>query len=172
MIGTTMSTQSRKINKKLKMSESLTNYYVAGSNQLLRITEVRLKTVGRPKKLDCTPPDDQNQLLKAGVADFAKENRLYLDLIRNAGCDQMTNDGILEAVAEFTGWTEYSNWIRKSHKPDQDSESDKSMFKIPVWREAAVKIVHLRTSKNWSIPSIWAKFSLTREQISRTFAQA
>ena len=96
------------------------------------------------------PPENQNQLLKAVVA---KENRLYLDLIRSTGCDQMTNDETSEAQAKFTGWTEYSNWMRKSYKPDQDSESDISMFKIPVWREAAVKIVHLRTSKNWNISS-------------------
>ena len=151
------------------MSESLTNYYVTGSSQLLRIEKVRLKTIGRPLKLDRTPPENQNPLLEAGVADFAIKNRLYLGLIRSTGCDQMKNDEILEAVAEFTGWVKYSRWMQKSHKPDQDSESDGSALEIPIWGETAVKIVNLRISKNWSIPSICAKFSVTQEQVRRTF---
>ena len=151
------------------MSESLTDYYVTGRGQLLRIEKVRMKTIGQLLKLDRTPPENQNPLLEAGVADFVKENRLYLDLIRSTGCDQMKKDEIFEAITKFTCWAKYSRWMQKSHKPDQDSESDGSALEISIWGETAIKIVNLRISKNWSILSICAKFSVTQEHIRRTF---
>ena len=59
--------------------------------------------------------------------------------------------------------------MQKSHKPDQDSESDGSTLETPIWSEKAVKIVNLRISKNWSIPNICAKFLVLLEQVRRTF---
>ena len=90
--------KSKRLSLKIKilLSMKLTNYYLCGSDQRLRLEKVVPQLRGRPKKLDKADSSCVGIRISPGIANSSIPNRQYKELLANLEIGQMDNLSIFD----------------------------------------------------------------------------
>ena len=151
------------------MYANITNYYWQEQAQPITLLKTRIKTQGRPKRLDLTSADDSHPHLKSGLADWCRWNSQYRGLIIDMEVQKWTNSDILEEFSTILNPHQIpESAIDRSQNHDVNMESTKDI-ELPVTPKTAGRIVYLRTTQNWSMKSICSKFGVEKYQVAQIF---
>ena len=151
------------------MLANITNYYWQRQAQPITLLKKKLKTQGRPKRLDLTSADDSHPHLKSGLADWCRRNNQYRALIVDKEVHDRANTDILEEFSKILSPHQISeSAIDRSQNQDINMESIEDI-ELPVTPKTASRIVYLRATQNWSMSSICSKFGVKKHQVAQIF---
>ena len=144
------------------MSSTTTNYYLSGVSEHFKLTDAPAPTRGRPKILGEKEGGQLEVIMPVGFADAQKGNMSYHKLLENLHISSMENNEILSAL--HSGCTESDVKASIDNKMMVDY-----LVKERIPESTKIDIIRLRLHQRWSIPSLWAKFSVSPDTISEIF---
>ena len=79
------------------MSSYVANFYSPGSDSPLKFCPFKLPRAGRLRKLDRTDAAYRQLAIQPGIADCAKQNNAFKNILSALQVDLMSNKDIMEA---------------------------------------------------------------------------
>ena len=137
----------------------LTNYYLCGSDQRLRLEKVVPQLRGRPKKLDKADSSCVGIRISPGIANSSIPNRQYKELLANLEIGQMDNLSIFDEYRRkylICNDNDDIHIYDSSHSGgfrNRDSGESQAISKA-----TQDIIIYLRIADKWSIPSLCSNF--------------
>ena len=142
------------------MELRITNYYHPKLCDDMNIHTVQITQRGRRKILGTNNSPWLEGVMSTGFADTIKENLQYKRLITNLKLSQKTTTDLRDQFLSINSADE----ICFDHAMDWDPKEKESER---LDNKLILNIIRLRLLKNWSIPSLWAKFGVSKDQISQ-----
>ena len=146
----------------LKMSISITNYYVPWVGDDFFITKTNITLKGRPKMFGSHHDESLRSIMPVGIADSSRQNRCYETLLANLEINKMDNSEIVELLKE--------KLLIASSDYDHSSYSLREKeIAFPIEKENMLRIIKLRLYEGWSTKSLWSRFGVTNQQLTQLF---
>ena len=144
------------------MSSYVTNSYPPGSDSPLKLCPFKLQRAGRPRKLDRTDADYKQLAIQPGIAECAKQNKAFKDLLSALQVDLMANKDIVEAYE-----TKYH--LRLRREPYSNSQDHHRVQDAPLLTKPELELIYLRLACNWSLNSLSSRFGVLMHRLREVF---
>ena len=141
------------------MELRITNYYHPKLCDDINIHTVQITQRGRRKILGTNNSLWLEGGMSTGFADTIKENLKYKSLITNLKLSHKTTTDLRDQFLNINSADE----VCLDHAMDWDAKEKESER---LDNELILNIIRLRLLKNWIIPSLRAKFGVSKDQIS------
>ena len=144
------------------MSSYVTNFYPPGSDSTLKFCPFKLPRAGRPRKLDRTDAAYKQLSIQPGIADCAKQNKAFKDLLSALQVDLMANKDIVEAY-------EAKHHLRLRRDLYSNNQDHHRVQDTPLLTKPEFELIYLRLACNWSLNSLSSRFGVSMHRLREVF---